>query len=133
METLIVLWIECTEMVEIKHKEFIDVVPIVPCQNPLWIMDSRIYGEGRTQIPQFTCYDRSFGRRSTIDKVYADIKIANNIKINHIIISLLIFVMLFLLTDSPQKLKLEKILDTLKTLSDVMPSFPQLQGIGFFY
>ena len=38
-------------MVEIKHKELIDVVPIMPCQNSSWIMGSRIYGEGRTQIP----------------------------------------------------------------------------------
>ena len=39
-----------TRMVEIKHKDFIDVVSIMPCQNTLWIMGSRIYGEGRTQI-----------------------------------------------------------------------------------
>ena len=38
-------------MVKIKHKDFIGVVPIMPCQNPLWIMGLSIYGEGRTQIP----------------------------------------------------------------------------------
>ena len=36
-------------MVEIKH--FINVISIMHCQNSLWIMDWRIYGEGRTQIP----------------------------------------------------------------------------------
>ena len=38
-------------MVEIKHKDFIDVVPITPCKNLLWIMGSKIYGEGRSEIP----------------------------------------------------------------------------------
>ena len=36
-------------MVEIKHKDFNDAVPIMPCQNPSWIMGSMIYGERRTQ------------------------------------------------------------------------------------
>ena len=40
LETLIVLWIKLTEMVVIKHKDFIDVVPIMLCRNSLWIMDS---------------------------------------------------------------------------------------------
>ena len=31
--------------------DFIGAVPIVPCENSLWIMGLRIYGEGRTQIP----------------------------------------------------------------------------------
>ena len=34
-----------------KHKDLIDVVPIMPCQNSLSIMSSKIYGEGRTHIP----------------------------------------------------------------------------------
>ena len=38
-------------MVEIKHKDFTDAVPIMPCQNSLWIMGLRSYGERRTQIP----------------------------------------------------------------------------------
>ena len=36
---------------------------------------------------EFTHYDRSFGKRSRIDRVYNDIKIANNTKINHIMVS----------------------------------------------
>ena len=38
-------------MMKIKHKDFIGDVPIMPCENSLWIMGLRIYGEGRTQIP----------------------------------------------------------------------------------
>ena len=56
-------------MVKIKHKDFIDAVPIIPCQNSSWIMGLRIYGEGRT------------------DRVYTDIKIAKNTKINPIMVS----------------------------------------------
>ena len=37
---------------------------------------------------EFTHYDRSPGTRSRIDSLYTDIKIANNIKINHIMVSL---------------------------------------------
>ena len=59
----------------------------MPCQNSLWIMSSRIYGEERTQILEFTRYDRSSGARSRIDRVYTDIKIANNTKINLIMVS----------------------------------------------
>ena len=35
---------------EIKHKELVYVVPIMPCQNSLWIMGLRMYEEGRTNI-----------------------------------------------------------------------------------
>ena len=41
--------------------------------------------------------------------------------------------MLFLLIDSPQKLKLEKIQDTLLIFFDISPTYPQLQPIFFFY
>ena len=40
-----------TGMAEIKYKYFRDVILIMPCQNSLWIMGLRIYGEWRTQIP----------------------------------------------------------------------------------
>ena len=40
---------ETVEIKELKH--FIDVVSIMLCQNSSWIMDWKIYGEGRTQIP----------------------------------------------------------------------------------
>ena len=45
-----------------------------------------------------------------IDGAYTDLKIANNTKINHIMVSFTDHYNAFLLTDSPQKLKLEKIL-----------------------
>ena len=51
LEILIVLWIKWKGMVEIKHKDFIDVVPIMPCHNSSWIMSWRFYGEKKTQIP----------------------------------------------------------------------------------
>ena len=50
-------------------------------------MGSRIYGIGRTQIPEFTRYDRASDTRWRIDRIYDDTKIANNTKINHIMVS----------------------------------------------
>ena len=38
-------------MMEIKHKDFVDLVSINPHQNSSCIMGSRIYEEERTQIP----------------------------------------------------------------------------------
>ena len=43
------LWIKWRGMVEIKH--FINVISIMLCENSSWIMDWRIYEEGRTHIP----------------------------------------------------------------------------------
>ena len=51
MRELIVLWIKLTGLVKIKHKDFTGVFPIMLCLNSSWIMDLRIYGEGRAQIP----------------------------------------------------------------------------------
>ena len=51
MEILIVLKIKRTEMVKLKHKDFIGAAPIMSCQNSSWIMGFRVYGEVRTQIP----------------------------------------------------------------------------------
>ena len=81
LETLIVLSIKCTGMVKTKHKDFIDAALIIPCQNLSWIMGLRIYGEERTQI---SLSSGVFCQGSRIDRIYADIKIANNTKINHI-------------------------------------------------
>ena len=47
LETLTELWIKWIGIVEMKYKDFIDAVPIIPS---LWIMDLRIYGEGIPQI-----------------------------------------------------------------------------------
>ena len=63
--------------------------------------------------------------------VYDDIVIANNTKITKI--PILIIIKLFLLTGSPQKLKLKIIHATLIVLFHVSPRFPQLQRVFFFY
>ena len=65
-----VLWIKWTWILKIKHKDVIDDVLIMPCVNSSGIMGLRIYGQG-----------------SRIDRVYTDIKVANNTKINHIMVS----------------------------------------------
>ena len=46
-----VLWIKCTGMLKMKHKDFIGAASVMSCQYSSWIMGLRIYGEGRTQIP----------------------------------------------------------------------------------
>ena len=48
---LIALSIKWPGMVKIKQKDFIGAGPVMPCQKPSWIMELRIYGEGRTHIP----------------------------------------------------------------------------------
>ena len=58
----------------------------MPCRNLLSVIDLRIYGEERTQ--NFTRYNGSSSLRCRIDRVYHHVNIANNTKINHIIISL---------------------------------------------
>ena len=44
--------------------------------------------KGETRFLVVHRYDRSSGTRSRIDRVYTDIKIASNTKINHIMVSL---------------------------------------------
>ena len=62
---------------------------------------------------EFKRYDRSSSIRYGIDRVYADIKIANNTKINHITVSFTDYYNAILLTDSLPNLKLEAINSTL--------------------
>ena len=55
-----------------------------------FIVDYGLEDLWRRQNPdssEFICYNRSSGTRSTIDRVYTDIKMASNTKINHIIVS----------------------------------------------
>ena len=68
-----------------KNKHLIGTAPVIPCQNSSWITSLRIYGEGRTQIPM--SLPATIGPLARIDRVYTDIKIANNNKINHIMVS----------------------------------------------
>ena len=78
-------------MVKMKDKDFIGVVPIMPCENSPWIMGLSIHGEGRTEIPPSLPTTIGPLPRSRIDRVYTDIytdiKIAYNTKINHIMVS----------------------------------------------
>ena len=46
-----------------------------------------LWRKENTDSSEFTCWDRSFGKRSRTDRVYTDIKAANNTKINHIMVS----------------------------------------------
>ena len=55
------------------------------------IVDNGLEDSWRRENPnsyEFTCYNRSSGTRSTIDRVYTNIKMASNFKINHIMLSL---------------------------------------------
>ena len=38
-------------MVKIKHRDVINAIQTMSCQNSSWVMGLRIDGEGRTQIP----------------------------------------------------------------------------------
>ena len=54
------------------------------------IVDNRLEDLWRREnldSSEFTCYNRSSGTRSIIDRVYTDIKMASNTKINHIMVS----------------------------------------------
>ena len=70
---------------EIKPKDFIDVVSIMPYQNPLRIMGLKIYVEGRIQIPLSSL--TTICPLAKIQEFHFDIKIANNTKNNPIMIS----------------------------------------------
>ena len=81
LETLIVLWIKWTGMVEIRRKDVIDAVPIMPS---FWIMGLSLFGEGRIQV---FLNSTATLLGSMIDGVYTNRKIANNTKSNHILVS----------------------------------------------
>ena len=54
------------------------------------ILDNGMENLSRTENPdssEFTCYNRPSGTRSTIDRVYTEIKMASNTKINYIMVS----------------------------------------------
>ena len=70
---------------------------------------------------------------SRIDRVYTDIKIANNTKNNHIIVSFTNNYNAISIDRLAQKRKLKNIHDTLIILFYVSPKCPQLQRLFFFY
>ena len=65
-------------------------------------------GEGRTQIPLSSPATIGSLQGSTIDWVYTDIKIANNIKINHIMVSFTNNYNAISIERLPSKTKIEK-------------------------
>ena len=103
------------------------------CSNYALIVDNglKIYGEGRTQIslssPTMICSLARLGI-DRIDRVYTDIKIANNTKSNYIMVSFTDHYNAIFIDRLPQKLKLEKVHDALIILFYVSPSSPPLQS-----
>ena len=99
-------------MVKIKHKDFIGAVPIMLCLNSSWIMGLRIYGEGRTQIPPSS--PATIGPLPRIQDrqglywYLTDIKIANNTKINHIMVSFTDYYNVISIDRLPAKTKIGK-------------------------
>ena len=83
MQAAIIRWIKWTGMVKIKCKDLVDAVPIMPFQYSLWTM-------GKQELRLFWVHplQQILWQWSRIGRVYADIKIDNNNKINHIIVSL---------------------------------------------
>ena len=87
MEPLIVLCIKWRWMVEIKHRLY------RCCFNyalSKLIVDNELedlWRRENSDSSEFTHCDRSSGTRSRMDRVYTDIKIASNTKINHIMVS----------------------------------------------
>ena len=82
---------------------------------------------------KFTRYNRSSGTRSRMDRVYIDIKIANSLKINDIMLSFTNHYNAISLNRLSLKTKIVKIHVTLIILFYVNPSSLQLQIICFSY
>ena len=68
-----------------------------------------------------------------IDRIYTNIKIANDIKINHITVSFTNHYNAISIDRLLEKLKWENIHDTLVILFHLSPSSTQLQRLLFFY
>ena len=110
--------------------EFIDAVSTMPCQ----IVDNGLEDLWRRDNPDFSefiCYNRSSGTRSRIDRVYTDVKIASNTKINHIIVSFTDHYNAIFIDRLPSQIKIEKekIHGTLIILFYVRLSSPRLQRL----
>ena len=108
---IIVLCVKWTKMVEIRYKDLINVIPFLLHQISWWVMTWRIHGEGTTQIPlNSTAMIGPVAKDpgSKIDRVYTGIKIANNTKINHKIISCIDHYNVISLDRFPSKTKIRK-------------------------
>ena len=97
-------------MVKIKHKDFIGAAPVMPCQNSSWVMGLRIYGEGRTAIPLSSpATIGPLARMQDRQGLYWYKKLLIIAGLVTLWYPSLIIIMLFLLANSPLKLKLGKI------------------------
>ena len=133
METLIALWIKWRGVVKIKHKDFIDAFPIMPCQYSSWIMGLRIYGEGKTQILLNSPATIVPWQGSKIVSVYTDITVTDSTKIKHIMVSFTDHYNAISVERLPSESKMEMFHGTLIILFYVSPSTLQLQRLFFFY
>ena len=82
-------------------------------------------------FPEFTCYSRSSGTSSRIDRVYTDVKIASNTNINRIMVSFTDHYNAIFIDRLPSQIKIgrEKIRGTLIILFYASLSSPQLQRL----
>ena len=109
------------------------------CSNyalPKLIVDNGLKDIWRRENPdsyEFTCYDRSFAKDPDRQGLYWYKKLLKIPRLITYKYHLLIIIMLFLLIDSPQKLKLENIHDALIILFYVSPRSPHLKRRFFFY
>ena len=92
-----------------------------------------IYRRENPNSSAFSHYHRSSGTRSRTHRIYTDIKIARNTKINHIIVSFTDHYNAISLGRLPSKTKIGKVNGTLIILFYVSPSSPLLQRIYVFY
>ena len=115
-------------MEEIKHKDFIDTAPIIPS---VWIMAWWSMEKGEPRFPWVHSLCAMIGSLARIQDRQSLYWLKKLLTIPRVITKwypLLIIIMLFLLTGSPQKLKLENVHGALIILFYVSPSSPSLQS-----
>ena len=135
MNTLILLWIKWTGLVKIKHK-------LCRCRfnHALWklIVDNGLDDLWRRENPdssEFARYNRSSGRRSRINRVYTEKKIASNTKVNRIMVSFTDHYFAIFTDKFPAKTKTGKkfwYFNNYLLRKPLLGSSPQLQRLLFF-
>ena len=91
-----------------------------------------LWGRQNPDSSEFTRYDRSSGTRSRMDRVYTDIKIANNIKINYIMVSFTNHYNAILMDRFPSKTKIGKDSWYFNNSLLYKPEFSLTTGFSFF-
>ena len=100
------------------------------------IVDNGLEDLWRRENPdssEFTRYNRSFGTRSTIDRVYTDIKMASNTKINHIMVSFTDHYNAIFIDRFPSKTKIGKDSWYFNNSPLCKPEFSLTTDFSFFY